>query len=233
MDANGTDFFLKAAQSLPIARERLLEWMEHVKDLAASAPDLAMVVIEKTPSAIDIFGENRLGNWLQLAAEAAKNGLDGPVMAYLEESSNRSRYLPLNRWEAVLKHAAAIAEISVQGATAFVRYGYRACSGLDDEGIASWISKGAAMELDDTSLFNYFLGGSAISHEIITALLPRMRLEESLHILSLVCKALVGREVTIKSMRPLMGQGDFPAGRPRTAKPYFYLKEPRILKPTR
>lgn len=149
--------FLKTASHLPHSRNRILPWLQKLKNLTIAVPAIAKLLIEKTPAAIEIFGGECLENWTRMAVDAAAGK-------------------------------------------------------LDDEGIAAWVSRGAAINLGEPALFNYFLGASAESEKTISALLPKMRLDDSRRLLSLLCKALLDREVSIKSNSALHGVKGFSGG---------------------
>lgn len=210
--------FFRAAAALPPEDSVFAEWSELARQLAAYDIDAAVTFLERSPSIIENLGNNSaLLTWGRQGLAAFTSAPDNlkiwrPVKAYFIESAEENCGYSLARWDFFLSQAQRIAAISIDAAEGFIKHGNRACLMLNDEETLSWIDKGLNSSASEQELVNYFNGTSLKAIEASEGLLSGESLKTRRQTLSIICEALLGQSVKIRSNSALLGCKGFSGG---------------------
>ena len=187
------------------------EWTHFAYELARQDIDAGLTFLERTPTAIKNLGAENVMVWGQQALEALGNpaGIWLAVKAYLREAAESQCGYPLSQWKFFLTQAARIAENSEAAAEAFIKLGNRVCLMLKDQETADWVTQGLAECRSKEQLINYFSGTALSALEIRDRLVTGVALKDRRQTLSLICEALLGHPVKIRSNLTLVGRKGF------------------------
>jgi hypothetical protein len=189
-------------------------WTQFAYELAHQDIDAALTFLERTPKVIENLDAESVMPWGRQALEALSHtsGIWQAVKAYLQESADPKCAYPLSQWKFFLTQAACIAEVSPSAAEAFIRLGNRVCLLLNDQETTDWVAQGLADCHTEEQLINYFSGTSLSALEKRDRLATGVALKDRRQTLALICEALLGRPVKIRSSVSLMGHKGFSGG---------------------
>lgn len=206
--------YFQAVYSLPIDEDFIRRWTLFSFYLATQDIDTAIAFLAETPQAAKALGQGRLSPWGRQALEGLSYGkiMWKAVKAYLEESAADRCATPLDRWRFLLKQAARLAAVSPNAGEAFIRQGSRFCLLLDEEEIRQWVSEGLAGSVTEEERIQYFRGISLKALEKRDGIASGVALKDRANTLSLICEALLGKAVPIRSNTNLIGVGGFGGG---------------------
>ncbi len=134
------------------------------------------------------------------------------VTAYFAESSLPNCGYSLDRWGFFLQQAKRIAALSVEAAEGFIRHGNRVCLLLSEEETIRWIDRGLDGCASEQELINYFNGTSLTAIETSDCLISGVALKNKRNTLSMICEALLGEAVKLRSNTVLLGCNGFSGG---------------------
>ncbi len=222
--------FLDAVDHLPVERNVLTSWYDMAIELAKADVDVGIAFLESSPAALRHFGEMpSVFQWGRLA-ENALGGRDRSVQlwpavrAYLSEAAAARCAFPLDRWRFFLTQAERIAARSSDAAVAFIRMGNHACLLLDDEETGRWVDAGLADCRTDDHLVNYFSGTSQSALTKRDDIATGETFKDHSNTLALICEAMAGQPVRLRSNTSLFGQPGFSGGPANDGKT-VYLPE--------
>jgi hypothetical protein len=210
--------FFGAAQNLPADENLLLQWSELAQQLAGHDIDAAVTFLNRTPLAVkNLTGTPSLLKWGMQGLEAFETAQDRKkiwkaVKAYFIEASDEKCCYPLGGWSFLLEQATRIAAISVDAAEGFIQDGNRVCLLLNEDETVRWIDKGLASCKSNGELVNYFNGTSSKAIENSYCLISGIPLKSKRNTLSIICEALLGQAVKIRSSNTLQGLKNFAGG---------------------
>ncbi len=190
------------------------KWTRFAQDLARRDIDAGLTFLERTPRVIKNLDHESIMPWGRQALEALEYsaGIWLAVRAYLQEAADPQCAYPLSRWKFFLEQAARIAEVSPSAAEAFIRSGNRVCLLLNDEETGDWITQGLDDCHTEEELINFFSGTSLSALEKRDCLATGVALKDRRHTLALICEALLGHPVKIRSNMSLVGHKGFGGG---------------------
>ncbi len=195
-----------------LANEELLrQWSALALRLAAQDIDAALTFIAETPAALKTFNLADFfiwGEWA-LAAVRMERRASRAVRAYLAEAASERCAIPMPRWEFFLQQAITIARASAQAAEGFIRLGARVCLLLNDDETIRWVEEGLATCRNEAELINFFSGTSLKALEKRDSIATGVTLKDRSNTLALICEALLGRTVRIRSNISLLGVRGF------------------------
>ena len=194
--------------------EAIAPWVYFALWLAERDIDVAATFLKETPKARETFGSEgvlRWGGWA-LKALAAGGGVSRAVKAYLEEAVAGRCAIPPARWGFFLEQAGLISQVSPAAAEAFIRLGTRMCLLLTNEETAQWVSEGLGSCHSEKELLSYFNGTSLTALEKRDEISSGVALKDRSNTLVLICEALLGRPVRIRSNASLLGVSGFSGG---------------------
>jgi Mg-chelatase subunit ChlD len=207
--------FLDAAVAIPKAYGLVSKWAQTAALLAAYDFDAAAAFLTHTPRAVETFtNKEALKLWGRQGLDAFEAARDKrkiwkAVKAYFMESPEPSCGYPLERWSFFLEQAIRISSISVDAAEGFIRHGNRVCLLLSETETVRWIDRGLNGASSPSELINYFNGTSMKSIETSEVLVSGVALKNKQNILSIICEAMLGHPVTIRSNASLLGCDGF------------------------
>jgi len=204
--------FFDSAWTLMEDRELMIGWIRLTLDLVQRDIDVAITFLAQTPSAYQRLGAEQLFKWGQQAVTALaaeRKQVWRAAGAYLIESSADQCAYSLDRWQIFLNQASRIATVSATAAEKFIQSGNQVCLMLDDAELEQWISTGLETCATEEQRINYFSGISLKSLETRDELVAGLALRDSSNTLALICEALLGRAVKIRSNTVLAGQKGF------------------------
>jgi hypothetical protein len=206
--------YFQALYSLPEDEDFIRRWTIFSYFLATQDIDAAIAFLTETPQAAKVLGYGRLSPWGRQALEGLGYGkiMWKAVKAYLEESAADRCATPLDRWRFLLQEAARLAAVSPNAGEAFIRQGSRFCLLLHEEEIRRWVSEGLAGSVTEEELIQYFRGISLKALEKRDGIASGVALKDRANTLSLICEALLGKAVPIRSNTNLIGVGGFGGG---------------------
>jgi Mg-chelatase subunit ChlD len=206
--------YFDAVHFLPPDEKTVHRWTLLAEKLAQKDIDVGLAFLTQTPNALETLDLEEIWTWGQQAVKAlnSKNRVWRPVKAYLEESAAARCSIPLTRWSFYLEQADRIAARSPSAAQTFIRHGNRACLLLNEAETIQWISDGLAECRTEEELETFFSGTSLKALEKRDDLVSGVSLKERSNTLSLICEAVLGRPVKIRSNAALAGQKDFTGG---------------------
>ncbi|MDM8556469.1 hypothetical protein QUF75_17225 [Desulfococcaceae bacterium HSG7] len=187
-------------------------WTRLASDLAYLDIDVALTFLEQTPVALENQEGEDFFSWGEQALKllaSERQQLWRPLKAYLVEAAAGSCGFSLSRWNFFLDRAKRIAVLSPSAAEAFIQTGSKVCLLLNDDEIERWVSEGLADCHTDETLVNYFTGTSLKALEKRDRIATGIALKDRSNILSLLCEALLGRPVKIRSNTNLIGTKGF------------------------
>ncbi len=202
-----------AIKALPDQPARAL-WTQMALDIAAKDIDAALTFIAQTPKAIKVLGLADLWVWGRQALEAldSENCVWKAVRAYLEAAVVGNCAVALARWRFFLDQADRVAAVSPNAAQVFMQHGNRACLLLSDDETALWVTEGLTDCRTEDELASFFSGMSQKAITKRDGLVSGVVLKDRSNTLSLICEALLGRRVRIRSNATLMGLREFSGG---------------------
>ena len=210
--------YFTAIDALPADDDVLTRWYRMALELARADVDVGITFLEQSPAAFRQFGEMAvLFQWGRQAAEALdvcdrSVQLWPAVKAYLSEAAAPRCAFTLERWRFFLTQANYIAARSSDAAVAFIQLGNHACLLLDDEETGQWVEAGLADCQTDEHLVNYFSGTSQSALAKRDDIATGEALKDHSNTLSLICEAMTGQPVRLRSNKNLFGQPDFSGG---------------------
>ncbi|MBI5585550.1 MAG: VWA domain-containing protein [Deltaproteobacteria bacterium] len=206
--------FFQALHSLPEDEDFIRRWTFFAYYLATQDIDAAIAFLTETPQAAKVLGYGRLSPWGRQALEGLGYGkiMWRAVKAYLEESAADRCATPLDRWRFLLQEAVRLARVSVGASEAFIRHGSRFCLLLEEQEIREWVTEGLAASVGEEDLIQYFRGISLRALEKRDGLAAGATLKERANTLALICEALLGKTVPIRSNTNLIGVQGFGGG---------------------
>jgi hypothetical protein len=210
--------YFTAIDTLPDDEEVLIRWYRMAIELARADVDVGIAFLEHSPAAFRQFGEMTvLFQWGRQAAEALSARDRGvqlwpSVRAYLSEAAAARCAFPLDRWRFFLSQAHHIAARSSEAAVAFIQLGNHACLLLDDEETSRWVKAGLEDCQTDEQLLNYFSATSQNALAKRDDIATGEALKDHSNTLALICEAMAGHPVRLRSNKNLFGQPGFSGG---------------------
>jgi hypothetical protein len=210
--------YFQAIPSLPEDEDFIRRWTVFSFYLATQDIDAGIVFLSETPQAVKALGQERLSPWGRQALEGLGYGkmMWKAVKAYLEESAADRCATPLERWRFLLQETARLAKISPNAGEAFIRQGSRFCLLLEENEIREWVTEGLSTSVSEEELIQYFRGISLKALERRDGIASGVALKDRSNTLSLICEALLGKSVPIRSNTNLIGVAGFGGARPPT-----------------
>lgn len=205
--------FIQTAQC--IANDDFLEALSRLAlRIAGVDIDVAVAFIKQTPGGVKTFGAGNIELWGEQALRVvqANKAAWRSARAYLEESVANNCSVSNERWEFLLAQAARISQVSPGAGEDFIRLGSRLCLLLNEEETEKWVSEGLRSGLSEAELQLYFSGRSFKALETRNDLASGIALGDCSRLLSLLCEALLGRQVKIKSNASLSAIRGFTGG---------------------
>ena len=206
--------YFDAVNYLPEDEKIVHRWTLLAERLAQKDIDVGLAFLEQTPTALRILDIEELWTWGQQARDALKSRSPvwKPVKAYLEESAADRCSIPLTRWAFFLEQADRIAQRSPAAAQIFIQHGNRACLLLNESETIRWVDDGLDECRTEEELNNFFSGTSLKALEKRDGLISGVSLKDRANTLSLICEAVMGRPVKLRSNTVLVGQKGFSGG---------------------
>jgi hypothetical protein len=222
--------FFNAVKEIEADDSFILEWSVLAQRLAVHDIDSAVTFLNSTPIALEnlgnsanliIWGKQGLG-----AFESAKDRrkIWKAVKAYFIEASEAKCQYPLEKWSFLLEQAIRIAALSVDATEGFIQHGNRVCLMLTDDETVRWIDNGLESSDSEQELVNYFNGTSLKALEASDNLVSGVPLKKKRNTLSMICEALLGQPVQLRSNTALLGCKGFSGG-PATDGRNIFLPE--------
>ncbi len=213
--------FFDAVDALPRDNRFIAQWAKLALDLAKYDIDVAITFLNRTPDALQNFDRQQdpesVIHWGNQGLQTFQAATDTQriwkaVKAYLIESSapNCSQTMP--RWRFLLDQAIRISTRSIESAHQFIRSGYKICLNLNSDETVRWIDKGLKQSGSEQEIINFFSGISQKSMETGDILTSGVALKEKKNILSIICEALLGKVVELRSNSVLLGCNGFTGG---------------------
>ena len=202
------------AVSAVASADFLKPWSAFILRLAERDIDVAIAFLTLTPKALASLGPEQIFAWGERALKASGTGhmMCRAARAYLEEGLADNCATPPARWEFFLEQAGLIAAVSPAAAEAFIRLGSRLCLLLNDEESVRWVQEGLASCHLETEIINYFNGTSLRALERRDGIASGVALKNRSNTLVLICEALLGQPVRIRSNTSLLGVKGFSGG---------------------
>jgi hypothetical protein len=210
--------FFNAAKKIEVADNLVLEWSELARQLAVHDIDSAITFLNRTPLALENLGSSEtLIIWGKQGLDTFKAAEDKrriwrAVNAYFIEASEERCHYPLEKWRLLLEQAIRIADVSVDATEGFIQHGNRVCLMLTDDETIRWIDKGLEGSKSEQELVNYFNGTSLKALETSDNLISGVPLKKKRNTLSMICEALLGQPVKLRSNTALLGCKGFSGG---------------------
>lgn len=206
--------YLRAVGALPADEDLLAWWTAFTLHLSDWDIDAAIALLRQTPAAVEGFGPRDLLLWGEYAAEAVRRDrrVSRAVCAYLEESVGEQRGIALPVWKARLDQAVRIAAASAAAAEGFVRLGAQLCLLLSEEEAERWVTEGLAQCTTEEDRVGYFSGTHQKALQARDGLASGVSLESRAGSLALLCEALLGQAVKVRSNASLIGTPGFTGG---------------------
>jgi hypothetical protein len=210
--------FFNAVKKVPADDNLILQCSNLAQQLVVYDVDAAVTFLDRTPLALEsLDSQENLITWGKqgLAVfEAAKDKkmIWKAVKAYFIEASEANCRYPLDRWSFFLDQAIRIAAVSVDATEGFIQHGNRVCLLLNEDETIRWIDKGLNDCESEQELINYFNGTSLKAIEASDDLVSGIPLKNKRNTLSIICEALLGRPVKLRSNTVLLGCKGFNGG---------------------
>jgi len=210
--------FFNAVKKIGIDDNLLLQWSGLARQLAVHDIDSAVTFLNRTPFALEnLRDDQNLITWGKQglgAFESAENSrkIWKAVKAYFIEASETKCQYPLEKWSFLLDQAIRIAEVSVDATEGFIQHGNRVCLLLNDDETIRWIDKGLESCDSEKELVSYFNGTSLKALETSDSLISGVPLKKKRNTLSIICEALLGQPVKLRSNTALLGCRGFSGG---------------------
>lgn len=206
--------YFEAVKKLPADEKIIHRWTLLAERLAQKDIDVGLAFLEQTPKALETLEIEEIWIWGQQALTELRSGnhVWKPVKAYLEESATARCSIPLTRWAFFLGQAGRIAGRSPSAAQSFIQHGNRACLLLSDEETVQWVADGIDECRTNEELESFFSGTSLKALEKRDRLVSGESLKNRGNTLQLICEAVLGRSVRIRSSATLIGQEGFSGG---------------------
>ncbi|MDH3390761.1 MAG: VWA domain-containing protein [Desulfobulbaceae bacterium] len=210
--------FFNAVKKIPADDNLILKCSNLARQLAVHDIDAAITFLNCTPVALEnLEGSQNFLTWGQQGLsvfEAAKDKkrIWKAVRAYFIESSEASCRYPLEKWSFFLDQALRIAAVSIDATEGFIQHGNNVCLLLNEDETINWIDKGLESSGSEQELVNYFNGTSLKSIEASDCLVSGVPLKTKRNTLSLICEALLGQPVKLRSNNVLLGCKGFNGG---------------------
>jgi hypothetical protein len=209
-----TQPFLEALPALPSEDAFIRQWSGLGLELARQDIDVGVAFLKLTPLAMEKLGHAEVLGWGRRGSEALSGDrrMWKAVAAYLRESADPQCGFTPTQWAFFLGQARRIAEASPAAAEAFVQLGRRACLLLTEEETVRWVAAGIETSATEQDLINFFGATSLKALETRDGLTSGVALKDRSHTLGLICEALMGRPVKIRSCTGLYGVKGFGGG---------------------
>ncbi len=206
--------YFDAVQFLPVDEKIIHRWTLLAEQLAKKDIDVALTFLSHTPKALETLLLEEIWIWGQQAMVALKspNPVWKPVKAYLEESAADRCSIPLTRWAFFLEQADRISQRSPSAAQTFIQHGNRACLLLTESETIQWVTDGLEDCYTEEELNSFFSGTSLKALEKRDNLVSGVSLKNRGNTLSLICEAVLGRAIKLRSNTALVGQKGFSGG---------------------
>ncbi|MCP4579270.1 MAG: VWA domain-containing protein, partial [Deltaproteobacteria bacterium] len=210
--------FLEAAAAIPEDHQLIPRLAHTAVLLAAYDIDAAVTFLTQTPMAVEnLNGKDKLKLWGRQGLDAFEAAPDKKkiwkaIKAYFIESSKPNCGYPLDRWSFFLEQAIRISATCVDAAEGFIQHGNRVCILLSETETIRWIDRGLDVCKTQSEIINYFNGTSLKSIETSDILVSGVALKNKQNILSIICEALLGHPVKIRSNTSLLGCDGFTGG---------------------
>jgi hypothetical protein len=210
--------FFNAVKKVPADDNLIFTCSNLAQQLAVFDIDTAVTFLNRTPVALEnLEGQQNFITWGQqgLAVfEAAKDRkkIWKAVRAYYIEASEANCRYPLDKWGFFLDQAIRIATVSVDATEGFIQHGNNVCLLLNEDETIRWIDKGLESCGSEQELINYFNGTSLKSIEASECLVSGVPLKIKRNTLSMICEALLGQPVKLRSNSVLLGCKGFNGG---------------------
>lgn len=210
--------FFDAAQNMPTDNHLVVKWVQLALKLAAYDIDTAITFFTRTPNlleSLDKYADSTpLLVWGQQGLDTFKTAKDKnriwkSINAYLIESSEPNCAFPLERWQFFLDQAVRICVRSMDAAHGFIQTGHTVCTRLNDVETIQWVDKGLKEGGSEQEVTNYFKGISLKAMETGDILISGVALKDKRNILSIICEALLGQVVELRSNSSLLGCDGF------------------------
>lgn len=207
-----------AAKAVPDDDNLIIQCSKLAQQIAGHDIDAAITFLERIPSALENFDtQDDLIIWgeqgLSTFHSATKNkNIWKAVKAYFVKSSEKDCGYPLDRWSFFLEQSTRIAAVSIDAAVGFIQHGNRVCLLLSESETTRWIDKGLDGFISEQELVNYFKGTSLKAVEASDRLISGILLKNKRNTLSIICEALLGQPVKIRSNTVLLGSKGFSGG---------------------
>lgn len=219
--------YFKAIDTLLADEDVLTRWYRMAIELARADVDVGIAFLEASPAALRHFGDMAsIFQWGRQAVEALGASHRGvrlwpAVKAYLSEAAAARCAFSLDRWRVFLTQAERIAGRSSAAAVAFIQMGNHACLLLDDEETSRWVEAGLTDGQTDEHLVNYFSGTSQSALAKRDDIASGETFKDHSNTLALICEAMAGRPVRLRSNKKLFGQPGFSGGPANDGKTVF------------
>jgi hypothetical protein len=209
-----TQPFLEASAALPCEEALIRQWSGLALELARQDIDVGVAFLKLTPVAREKIGPNEVLGWGRRGLDALSGDrrMWKAVAAYLSESADPQCGFTPEQWGFFLGQASRIAEACPAAAEAFVRLGRSACLLLTEEETMQWVTAGIETSATEQDLINFFGATSLKALETRDGLASGIALKDRSHTLGLICEALMGRAVKIRSCTGLFGVKGFNGG---------------------
>lgn len=210
--------YFRAVKHIPKENDFIGVWSTLVKNLARHDIDAAVTFLERTSKARENFdSEKELITLGKLAlhvfhSAAANKAIWRVVKAYLVEATEPQCGYSLDRWNFFLEQSIRIAATSVEATEGFIRHGNRVCLLLSEDETVRWIDRGLEGCRSEQELVNYFNGTSLKAIETSDSLMSGVTLKSRRNTLSIICEALLGQPVKLRSNSVLLGCKGFNGG---------------------
>jgi hypothetical protein len=209
-----TPTFFKVLAALPQDAAFIENWSRLAQSLVALDIDVGLHFIDLSPQAIEKLGPDEVLPWGMPCQEAllATRKVWKAASAYLEEAIGNQCRFTRERWRFFLAQAGRVAEYSPAAAEAFIRLGKRACLLLSDDETSRWVGAGIDACRNAKELIDYFSINLLKSLEFRDGIAAGVKLKSCSQTLSILCEALLGHTVRIRSNATLFGFKGFNGG---------------------
>jgi hypothetical protein len=210
--------YFGAVKYIPEESDFVGTWSALVKNLAGHDIDAAVTFLERTPRASENLDSPKelitLGK-LALNVFHSATGIKNiwrAVKAYLVEATEPHCGYSFDRWKFFLEQSIRIAAVSIEATEGFIRHGNQVCLLLSEDETVRWIDRGLQGCSSEQELVNYFNGTSLKAIEASDSLMSGVSLKSRRNTLSIICEALLGQPVKLRSNGVLLGCKGFSGG---------------------
>ncbi len=210
--------FFDAVENMPQDNHLMMNWVQLALKLGAYDIDVAITFFTRTPVLLENLDEysdfTPLINWGQQGLDTFrtakdKNKIWKSVNTYFIEASEQNCSHSLERWRFLLDQAIRICVQSIDSAHGFIQAGYKICTRLNEVETIQWVDKGLKESGSELEMANYFNGISQKALETGDILISGVALKDKRNILSIICEALLGQVIELRSNTVLIGCDGF------------------------